>query len=187
MKRIRTLDICLCAMFAALSAVGAFIKVPIPICPFTLQLTFTTLAGLLLGAGRGALSVAVYVIIGLLGVPVFTEGGGIYYVLKPTFGYIVGFIAGTYVTGTIAWGAEQPSYRRIFLASVAGVGIAYLFGTVYMYIICNFVLDQELSVYTAILTCFLLLLPKDIALAALTSAIAKRLIPIFRMKLEGAA
>ena len=45
MKKIKTLDICLCAMFAALSAIGAFIRVPLPICPFTLQLTFTTLAG----------------------------------------------------------------------------------------------------------------------------------------------
>ena len=185
MKRIRTLDICLCAMFAALSAVGAFIKVPIPICPFTLQLTFTTLAGLLLGGKRGALSVAIYVIIGLLGVPVFTEGGGIYYVLKPTFGYLVGFIAGTYVTGTIAWGSEEPSYIRIFLASIAGLVIAYLFGMVYMYIICNFVLDQAMGVQTAIMTCFVLLMPKDIVLAAITSAIAKRLIPIFRKKLEG--
>lgn len=182
MKRIKTQDITLCAVFAALSAIGAFIKVPIPICPFTLQLTFTTLAGLLLGKKLGALSVAIYVFIGLLGIPVFTEGGGIYYVLKPTFGYLIGFIAGTYVTGAIAWGAEEPSYLRIFLASVAGVVIDYLFGMIYMYIICNQVLNSPMGFKTAFMTCFVLLLPKDIVLAALSSLLAKRLIPIFKKK-----
>ena len=172
-------------MFAALSAIGAFIRVPLPICPFTLQLTFTTLAGLLLGRRLGALSVAIYVITGLLGVPVFTEGGGFHYVLKPTFGYIIGFIAGTYTTGAIVGDAAEPSYIRIFLASVAGVVVAYLFGVVYMYVICNCVLDEALGVQTAIMTCFVLLLPKDIVLAAITSLIARRLIPVFRKKLNG--
>ncbi|MBQ3425940.1 MAG: biotin transporter BioY [Clostridia bacterium] len=186
MKRIKTQDITLCAVFAALSAIGAFIKIPIPICPFTLQLTFTTLAGLLLGKKLGALSVAVYVFIGLLGIPVFTEGGGIYYVLKPTFGYLLGFIIGTYVTGAIAWGAEEPSYLRILLASVAGVVIDYIFGMVYMYLICNYVLDSALGFRKAIMTCFVLLIPKDIVLAAITSLIAKRLIPIFRRRRDAA-
>lgn len=178
MKKIRTQDITLCAVFAALSAIGAFIKIPIPICPFTLQLTFTTLAGLLLGKRLGALSVAIYVFIGLLGVPVFTEGGGIGYVLKPTFGYLIGFIAGTYVTGAIARRVEEPGYLRIFLASVAGVVVDYLFGMVYMYIICNNVLSSPMGFKTAFMTCFLLLLPKDIVLAALSSLLAKRLIPL---------
>lgn len=185
MKRISTLNICLCAMFAALSAIGAFIKIPIPICPFTLQLTFTTLAGLLLGRRMGALSVALYVIIGLLGVPVFTEGGGFGYVLKPTFGYLIGFIAGTWTTGAIAGTAEKPKYIRILIASVAGVVVDYLFGMVYMYLLCNYVIATPVGLGTAFMTCFLLLLPKDIVLAAITSAIALRLIPVFRKKVSG--
>ncbi|MBR0365895.1 MAG: biotin transporter BioY [Clostridia bacterium] len=184
MKRIKTLDICLCGVFAALSAIGAFIRIPIPICPFTLQLTFTTLAGLLLGKRRGALSVAIYVIVGLLGIPVFTEGGGIYYVLKPTFGELIGFIAATYVTGASAWSGNTPSYPRIFLASVAGVVTDYLFGMVYMYIICNYVIDAAIGFKTAFVTCFLLLLPKDIILAALSSVLAMRLMPIFQRILQ---
>ena len=71
------------------------------------------------------------------------------------------------------------------IVPIAGLVIAYLFGMVYMYIICNFVLDQAMGVQTAIMTCFVLLMPKDIVLAAITSLIAKRLIPIFRKKLEG--
>ena len=51
-------------LFTALSAIGAFIRIPVPLVPFTLQITFTTLAGLLLGSKKGAISVAVYVLMG---------------------------------------------------------------------------------------------------------------------------
>ena len=69
-------------MFAALIAVGAFIRIPIPYVPFTLQLFFTTLAGLLLGPKLGAASSLVYMITGLIGIPIFTEGGGPGYILS---------------------------------------------------------------------------------------------------------
>ena len=65
----------MCALFTALSAIGAFIRIPVPLVPFTLQITFTTLAGLLLGS-KGAISVAIYVHMGLIGIPVFTHKGG---------------------------------------------------------------------------------------------------------------
>ena len=92
----------LCALFTALIAVGAFIHIPIPILPFTLQTMFTLLAGSLLGAKLGSMSVLVYIALGLMGFPVFAQGGGIAYVLKPSFGYIIGFFFATYVTGTIS-------------------------------------------------------------------------------------
>ena len=91
-----------CSLFTALIAVGAFIKIPIPVVPFTLQFLFTTLAGLLLGSKMGAVSVIAYMVLGLVGLPIFSEGGGIWYVFKPSFGYIIGFCIGTYVTGLMA-------------------------------------------------------------------------------------
>lgn len=69
-------ELVLFSLFTALTAIGAFIRVPVPLCPFTLQLLFTTLSGLILGSRKGAASVAVYVALGLSGVPVFTQGGG---------------------------------------------------------------------------------------------------------------
>lgn len=72
----------LSSLFVALIAIGAFIKVPVPVCPFTLQLLFTTLAGLLLGANLGFISVFVYIVIGLIGIPIFTEGGGPGYIFS---------------------------------------------------------------------------------------------------------
>ena len=64
----------LCAIFTALIAIGAFIRIPVPVVPFTLQFLFTTLAGVLLGSRLGATSVILYIVLGLLGVPVFAEG-----------------------------------------------------------------------------------------------------------------
>lgn len=176
MRKIKTRDICLCAMFAALTAVGAFIKIPVPVCPFTLQLLFTTLAGLLLGKGLGALSVAVYVVIGLLGIPVFTQGGGFGYVLQPTFGYLLGYIAGTFVTGVLA-GRGEARLPRLLIASFAGLAVVYLFGMVYLYFICNYALGTPYSVGMVALYCFALAVPGDAALCVLSAMIAKRLRP----------
>lgn len=87
---LKTNQMILSALFTALISIGAFIKIPIPVVPFTLQFLFTMLAGLLLGGRLGTLSVLVYILLGLVGLPVFTEGGGLAYLLKPTFGYIIG-------------------------------------------------------------------------------------------------
>ena len=81
-------DLTLMALFAALTAVGAFITIPVPPVPFSLQIFFAILAGALLGSRRGAISVAVYVLLGLCGLPVFTKGAGLSYIFQPTFGYL---------------------------------------------------------------------------------------------------
>ena len=133
-KTIKTTDMVLCAMFAALIAVGAFIRIPIPYVPFTLQLFFTTLAGLLLGPKLGAASSLVYMITGLIGIPIFTEGGGPGYIFKPSFGYIIGFAAGAFVTGLIAQRKRKPSFRRLLAAGFAGLALVYLFGMVLTYL-----------------------------------------------------
>lgn len=63
----RTKEMVLFGLFTALIAIGAFIKIPVPVCPFTLQLLFTTLAGLILGSRNGACSGGLYVLWGLRG------------------------------------------------------------------------------------------------------------------------
>ena len=89
-QRITTRNMVLCALFAALIAIGAFIRIPVPYVPITFQGFFVLLAGFLLGPKYGAASMLIYIAVGLVGIPVFTEGGGIMYVLKPTFGYLIG-------------------------------------------------------------------------------------------------
>ena len=72
----KTKTLIYCSLFTALIAAGAFIKIPVPVVPFTLQYLFTMLAGLLLGSKRGTISVVAYMLLGLAGLPIFSEGGG---------------------------------------------------------------------------------------------------------------
>ncbi len=180
MRKISTKNLTLIGLFAALIAAGAFIRIPVPVVPFTLQFLFTTLAGLLLGGKNGAISVGVYIFLGLLGLPVFASGGGFAYVLNPTFGYLIGFCAGAYLTGSMAYAKPQPSFKRLLAASFSGLLVVYLFGMVYYYCISAFYLDNPIGLWPLFLYCFILAVPGDIALCILGSALAKRLIPLVR-------
>lgn len=173
----------LCALFAALITVGAFIRIPVPVVPFTLQFLFTMLAGLLLGGRRGFTTVLVYIFIGLLGLPIFAEGGGAAYILKPSFGYLIGFAAASYVTGVIANKVSHPGYKRLFAANFIGLGIVYLFGMVYYYMISSLYLQNPIGLWPLFLYCFILAVPGDIVLCILGAMLGKRLIPLTKKML----
>lgn len=174
----KTRDLAYMALFTALTAVGAFIKIPIPVVPFTLQFLFTMLAGILLGAKRGAGSVLCYVILGLIGLPIFAEGGGIGYVLNPTFGYLIGFVLGAYVTGYIVRKVAVPSMKRLLAANFAGLLIVYACGMIYYWAIVTFYVGTGIGIWTLFLYCFILAVPGDILLCFLGAILGKRLIPI---------
>ena len=174
----KTKGVIYCGLFTALIAVGAFIKIPIPVVPFTLQYLFTMLAGLLLGSRLGTLSVLSYMLLGLAGLPIFSEGGGIWYVFKPSFGYIIGFAVGTFVTGWIAEQMEKKTIMRYLIANLAGLFCVYAIGMIYYYIICNFVIDTPIAVGPLFLYCFVLAVPGDIALSILGAVVAKRVRPV---------
>ena len=88
----RTLRLVRIAIFLALIIVGAFVKFPIGIVPVSMQFAFCMFASLMLGGTDALICVAIYVAMGLVGIPVFSAGGGIFYVLQPTFGYVLGFL-----------------------------------------------------------------------------------------------
>lgn len=182
MKNGKTKHMVLCALFVALIAAGAFIKVPIPVVPFTLQLLFTMMAGLLLGGKLGMCAVGAYIFLGLAGLPIFAQGGGLAYVFQPSFGYIIGFAVGAYVTGEIANRQERPGYGRLLAANFAGLAIVYLFGMVYYYLMSNFYLGSPIGLWPLFLYCFLLAVPGDIALCILGAILGKRLIPRLKEK-----
>ncbi|MCI6400575.1 MAG: biotin transporter BioY [Candidatus Fimivicinus sp.] len=172
----------LCAMFVALIAAGAFIKIPVPVVPFTLQYLFTMLAGLLLGAKRGFISVCIYILLGLVGLPIFAQGGGIGYVFQPSFGYIIGFAVGAFVTGKIANKSSKPSYKRLLAANFIGLGFVYLLGMVYYYLISNFYLGTPIGLWPLFLYCFILAVPGDILLCIVGAILGNRLIPLIKAK-----
>lgn len=167
-------------MFAALIAVGAFIKIPVPVVPFTLQFLFTSTAGLLLGGKNGAYAVMIYILLGLSGLPVFANGGGISYVLQPSFGYMPGFALGTFVAGNIAHKVSSPSYRRLLTANFAGLFVVYAIGMMYYALISNFYLGTPIGLWPLFLYCFILAIPGDIVLCIAGAVIAKVLLPVIK-------
>ncbi len=169
----KTKEMCICALFTALICAGAFIKIPTPLLPITLQTLFVTLAGLLLGSKKGAACVGVYIFIGLLGVPVFAEGGGLSYILKPSFGYIIGFALSAFVTGKLA--EKKCTYKNFLFSSFVGMLAVYAVGIVYYYLISTVYLGSRIEIKNLFLYCFLLTLPGDILMCILASTIGKRI------------
>ena len=123
------------ALFAALTAVGAFISIPLGYSSITLQTFFTAMAGCVLGPWYGALSQLVYVALGLVGLPIFTRGGGIGYLMQPTCGFLIGLIPAAWVIGRIA--GRKPEPKQIVPACLLGYGVLYAIGVPYMALILN--------------------------------------------------
>lgn len=161
----------LCAFFSALIIVGAYIRIPIPPVPITLQTFFVILSGFVIGARCGMISVLVYIVLGLVGLPVFAGGaGGIGYVLTPTFGYLLGFAAAACIAGS----CRANTYKGL-LAAAASMLAIYLCGGAYYILIQTAYLKAELDLAAFILSFFVLTLPKDIGICFLCAFCAKRL------------
>lgn len=151
----------LMALFAALTAIGAFIRIPLPYVPITLQTIFVLLAGVLLGKKRAALSQVIYLVIGLAGVPVFTEGGGPGYILKPSFGFLLAFVVAAYLVGFLIE-KRAINYPNVFLVSSLGVLITYIIGVPYLYLILTRVSQVKLSFLDTIKAGMIPFLPGDL-------------------------
>lgn len=170
-KRHLSVRLAECALFVVLMVVAAFIKIPFPLVPLSFQTVVAVSAGLLLGPWWGAASVAVYVFLGLLGLPVFASGGGFAYVLNLTFGYIVGFIFAAFVAGIVR-GRSTPKLWRLILAAVCGFLANYLIGVPYFALIWHFYMGNgELA--NALLVNNVLYMPKDLVLCIVAAFLSK--------------
>lgn len=148
---------------------GAGIKVPLPFVPITLQTFFVLLSGHLLGPVYGAASQIIYLLLGLAGLPVFAEGGGLAYIFKPTFGYLLGFPLASFMAGiTVHRGVLLPEalpatqVPRLILANLSGLLAIFVPGVLYLWLNINFVLGQTLSFVHALQIGFLISLPGDV-------------------------
>lgn len=173
-KRDYTKKLALTAMFTTLIIVGAFIKIPIPYIPFTLQVFFVNMAMLMLGAKWGGMAVGIYIAMGLIGIPVFTSGGGWSYVFHPTFGYLIGFFIGTIVGGNLMR-LFKNGYLGMAVASVVLEVIVYICGLSYFYFIQSAYLGVSVTAKTVFVSCFLIFLPGDTISCVLGAVIVRRL------------
>lgn len=178
----KTLNLVHIAMFAALMAIGANISSFLVIggVPITLQTFFAILAGLLLGSRMGALSMIVYALIGLAGVPVFAAfSGGMDTLISPTFGFIVSFVFIALVSGWIS--NKFPTRTGFVLAALAGLVVNYVIGTNWMYAAYKlWFAAPEGFTYKMAWAWMMVPLPKDIILSVLAGFFGFRLKPIIQ-------
>lgn len=154
-----TRNLVLCGTFTALTILGAFIRIPLPGTPllFTLQTFFVFMAGLILTPRYAFFSQLAYMVLGLIGLPVFSLGGGIGYVLQPSFGFILGFCASAPVISMLvrkplkSLVSSRETKALSLLKTVTGmilsVLVLYAFGVIYMYLIYNFYVGKTVSLW----------------------------------------
>lgn len=153
--KISTKDLTLVALFSALIAVGAFIKIPFLLVPITLQTLFVVLSALVLERRLAVLSVIVYIMIGLVGFPIFANGGGINYIFNPTFGYLIGFIVATCFIASF-------KEKNIYVSTTIGMLIIYALGMMY-FLFIQYVLNGKVYLFSYLFyNLFLVFLPGDI-------------------------
>lgn len=123
------LDIVLVGAGAALTAVLAQVAVPLYPVPITGQTLAVLLVGATLGAARGALALAVYAVLGIVGLPVFSDfAGGPEVVLGPTGGYILGFIASAALVGWLSERAWERQVLKALATFAAGTLVVFAVG-----------------------------------------------------------
>jgi biotin transport system substrate-specific component len=160
------------SLMAALTAAGAYIAIPIGPVPIVLQNLFIMLAGLLLGARWGLISVGVYLLAGAVGMPVFAGGaGGIGKFVGPTGGYLFGFAAAAYLIGVLS---ERGRGRVVVdvVAMVIGTLVIYAFGVAWLKVVTG------MSVSKAVAVGMLPFLIGDVLKIAAAIPIAKALRPM---------
>ena len=156
---------------AAVTAVAAQIAIPIPPVPFTLQVLAVILSGLLLGSRYGALAQVVYVLVGAVGVPVFSEfSGGLGAILGPTGGYLVSYPIAAAVAGLASGAARSGSRRRAlwvgFLWGCVGLAVIYAFGAAWLSVV------TDLPFAAALAQGVLIFVPFDLIKVALAALVA---------------
>jgi len=160
----------LISLFAALTAVGAFISIPLYPVPLTLQTLFTLLAAMTLGSVMGMSSQIIYVLLGVIGLPVFAGfKAGIGILFGPTGGFLIGFIISAYVIGKIIEAKNEKNFFYYFLAGLSGMIIIYITG------ITQLSLVTGIGVKKALIVGMFPFLPGDILKIIAASFIASKL------------
>ncbi|NLZ64955.1 MAG: biotin transporter BioY [Clostridiales bacterium] len=185
-KRVSTRKIVYSALFTALIVIGSYITIDIQPVPFTMQVPFVLLTSLLLGPVWGTVSIFAYIMLGLLGVPVFSSKGtaGIAYIFKPSFGYLIGFLFASVVIGVISNfknNDEFTSYQKMLFANLIGICIIYAIGMGYMYLIMKLYLKFEITAKKIFIFGFLIFLPKELIFIFLTAFLASKLKPYIKI------
>ena len=178
MAKTKTLDLVYIAMFAVIIAVCSWIAIPTTI-PFTLQTFGIFITMGMLGGKRGFFSVLIYILLGVIGIPVFAEftsGPGV--ILLPSGGYLIGFI----FTALVMWGMEKLSKKKwmLPLSMVVGLIVCYTFGTVW-FMILYAKTAEAVSLWTALMWCVIPFILPDAIKISLAVIICNRFKKVIKL------
>lgn len=173
-RQFKTIDLAYIGLSAALIAVCAWISIPIGAVPITLQTLGVCLISSLFGAKRGSFALIVYLLLGAIGLPVFSSfKGGIGVLFGATGGYIIGFIFTAIIVGFASDKFGEKLWVLI-IAMLLGVAVCYAFGTAWFILVYS----KETAAMTLSKTLSLCVTPfilPDIAKIVLASVLTNRL------------
>ncbi|MBN1558859.1 biotin transporter BioY [candidate division KSB1 bacterium] len=163
------------ALLTALTAAGAFVKIPFYPVPFTLQTFFTALAGLMLPPRWAALSQAAYLSIGLMGLPVFAYGGGLGYIMQPTFGYLLLLPLSALIISLLKSRAGSITLRKAVIFVSIGMLMVLCGGAIWLYLSFVILLQRDVSFWGTIYSGVVIFLPSMILKAISAGFLWKKL------------
>ena len=173
----KTLEMVYIAMFAVIITVCSWISIPATV-PFTLQTFGIFFAVGILGGRRGTISVLVYLLLGIIGIPVFSGfKGGIGVIIGNTGGYIVGFL----LSAMTMWLMERLFGKKSFvfiLSMFLGLIVCYAFGTFWFMKVYS---DGEIGVWKALSWCVIPFIGYDIIKIILAFFISKRVSRVIKI------
>lgn len=168
----------LSALFCTLICIGSFIRIPMPnMMPVTLQTFFVLLTALVLPFKASILSILTYIALGIIGLPIFSGGGGLGYVLMSNFGFIIGFWVTTLIISVITEKLTNCKLWQYIVISMLGMTVIYIIGILYFAFITNVYNNNDYSAIWFIQTVFLPFLPKEIICIILASLSAYKIRP----------
>lgn len=177
-KRMRPAELVYMGMFVALLAISAWLVIPSAV-PFTMQ-TFAVFATVaILGMYKGTLIIVVYILLGIIGLPVFSGmNGGLGVLAGPTGGYIIGFVFSAMVTGAILkiFGRKTPVMAA---AMIIGLLVCYAFGTVWFVLIYTNA-GKMVEIWSVLTMCVLPYVIPDILKIILAIMLSRRVAKYIR-------
>ena len=173
--KIKGKHVALCGLFCALLAISSKIQISTPIIPFTMQTATFLLCLLILPNYQPLITIAVYIFAGLIGLPIFAQGGGFAYLLNPSFGYLLGFLITALLKGVFQKQRSQ-TYKALLITSLIAITITHLIGNLYCYAVLTLNLNIKITLLQSFISYGLIFIPIDIVWAILCPLLSQRLI-----------
>ncbi len=169
MNKSKSYSIVLIGLFVAIMAVCAWVSIPMVPIPVTLQTMGVFITASILGAKKGTVSIIIYILLGAIGLPVFSNfTGGFGVLLSPTGGFIIGFILTTIITGFITEYFKSKIYTSI-IAMTLGLVACYSIGTLW------YCIYASVDILTALLVCVVPFLIGDAVKIGVSAILVDRL------------